>query len=341
MNNNISKITLIVLIILCVSGISYAFIDGNKIKEDNIKIMEELEKTVLNISRDSVSINSDGEFKIITEIKNAKDNGEVTYSVLDSDIVSVNSEGVVTALKPGKTKVIVTYKENDLIITKECDVVVSDEMINANKISVSDSISIKKNERKLINIKIEPSNSKVELQYKSDNENIAIVDKDGFVKGINAGKTIIRINDNISNISTSIIVNVIDESKFELNVSKNIIEVGSSVQINANSTNDKISWFSSNNNIATVEDGLVSGISEGKVIITAKIEKNSSSIEIIVKNNVIEVESVRFIDSSLNLYVNDNYNLKYEVLPSNASDKTVWFESDNSNIVSVEKYSGV
>ena len=69
---------------------------------------------------------------------------------------------------------------------------------------------------------------------------------------------------------------------------KRRISINESIKIKstikpANATNKKIIWTSSNPEVATVEDGVVTGITEGTTTITADASGEKSTIEILVK----------------------------------------------------------
>ncbi len=140
-----------------------------------------------------------------------------------------------------------------------------------------------------------PSNVKVE--WSSSDSSIATV-KNGLVEGVKKGSA--TINAKLSNGKTlTATVNVarldaaVDVKAITLKSSENYLKVGSTIVISSaitpsNATDMQINWSSSNNNIATVDQGgVVKGISKGTVKITAKTENGiSSSIQITVKESV-------------------------------------------------------
>ena len=100
-----------------------------------------------------------------------------------------------------------------------------------------------------------------------------------------------------------------------------------------NSTNKNITWKSSNPNVATVLDGVVTAKGLGSSTITATCGGKSATVKITVKNQTFPVENIILNKTSDTVYLNGNLktiNLTANVEPSNATDKTViWSSSDN------------
>ena len=82
-------------------------------------------------------------------------------------------------------------------------------------------------------------------------------------------------------------------SGISLETPKKVIKINESIQIKAtvkpyNATNKAITWESSDPTIATVENGKVTALAEGKVTITATIVDKKASVDIIVKHKAIK-----------------------------------------------------
>ena len=106
-----------------------------------------------------------------------------------------------------------------------------------------------------------------------------------------------------------------------------------------NATNKELIWSSSDNSVATVENGLITAIKEGKTVITAKSVDGykSTSLELTVSKtpSVIHVESISLDQTELDLLTGDNVTLTATVLPTNAKNKSVTWSSSNENIATV------
>ena len=120
------------------------------------------------------------------------------------------------------------------------------------------------------------------------------------------------------------------------------MEVGQSIQlvvsISPNNATDKsVTWTSSNTDIATVSDGLVTAIAEGNAVITAKAGGKSSTCAVSVKKSVVAVTSVTLSRTSLNLTKGQSESLSATLSPDNATDKTVTWSSSDATIASVDQ----
>src|SRR5690554_94648 len=101
-----------------------------------------------------------------------------------------------------------------------------------------------------------------------------------------------------------------------------------------NATNKEVTWGSMNPNIATVEDGVVTVLAGGTVEIFAR--QGNRIIDYHEITVTVETTGVRLEDvSDKNAEIGDIVILVAEVLPANASDKTVQWVSSDDNIATV------
>lgn len=98
-----------------------------------------------------------------------------------------------------------------------------------------------------------------------------------------------------------------------------------------------LSWHSSNNNIAKIENGTVTAVSPGTVTITATTMdgSNLSSSCIITVEKKITASSISFDYTALNLKVGDTRTLSPIILPTNTTNKEVSWLTSNANVATV------
>ena len=122
------------------------------------------------------------------------------------------------------------------------------------------------------------------------------------------------------------------------------LEVGETLQLNVTKehTDDAITYTSSNNEVATVSDtGLVTAVAKGEATITAEAGDITDTIKITVTEAVvppepnIEVESVTLNKTEITLEAGSTETLTATVLPENATDKTVTWETSNAEVATV------
>ncbi len=112
-----------------------------------------------------------------------------------------------------------------------------------------------------------------------------------------------------------------------------------------NATDKTVSWTSSDTNVLTVsQDGLVTAVGEGRASITATAEgsdpnwkESVSTWWIEVKKLYIPVESIVINEGDQKLGVGESKQLTVTILPKNATDQNVYWESSSrSGYVTVE-----
>lgn len=111
------------------------------------------------------------------------------------------------------------------------------------------------------------------------------------------------------------------------------IPLNGTSMINVVSSTGRISWSSSDERVATVDNGLVTGISTGYAEITATAANGASaSCSVWV---VIPVTEVVTSTDKITMYKDDVAEASAYVLPENASSRFVWWESGNTAIAEV------
>ena len=104
-----------------------------------------------------------------------------------------------------------------------------------------------------------------------------------------------------------------------------------------NATNKNVIWTSSDESIATVENGKVTGIKKGNATINVTTEDGSlvDSCIVTVNERTYPVTGVTLNKTSDEMYVGDSRNLTATVSPANATNKNISWTSSNENIATV------
>ncbi|MDO4789916.1 MAG: Ig-like domain-containing protein [Porphyromonas sp.] len=180
-----------------------------------------------------------------------------------------------------------------------------------------------------------------DLTWSSSKSNIASVDKTGKVTAIAVGETDITATAGGKVATCKVVVLAVPVSGITLNKTSHEMKIGEEVVLQAAVTPDNaedktITWESSNKAVATVSnDGKVVALSEGETNITAKAGAQSAVCK--VKVNPIAVESVNINKTSLKMTVGERVKLSAEVLPANATHKTITWSSSNDNVAVVSE----
>ena len=122
------------------------------------------------------------------------------------------------------------------------------------------------------------------VSWKSSNTSVATVDQNGKVTAVNAGSAVITVTTNDgSKTATCKVTVVIPVTSVSLNKTELTIEKGKSETLTAtvspsDATNKAVTWQSSNNSIATVDqNGKVTAKELGNVTITVTTKDGSKT----------------------------------------------------------------
>ncbi len=127
----------------------------------------------------------------------------------------------------------------------------------------------------------------------------------------------------------------INVESIALNKETITIDVGQSETLTAtiapeNATDKSVSWASSDNNIATVEDGIVTAIAKGNATITVTSTDggHTATCEITVKD-AVAVSGIALDITEINMEKGDTQQLTATISPENATNKNVTWETGN------------
>ena len=119
------------------------------------------------------------------------------------------------------------------------------------------------------------------------------------------------------------------------------LEVGGTSNLTAtvqpsNATNKAVSWSTSNQSVATVNNGTVTAVAEGTATITATAGGKSATCSVTVNKKVVAVTSVVLDMAEVELEPGETVTLTASVKPDEATGKTVTWTSSDASIATVE-----
>lgn len=266
-------------------------------------------------------------------------NKMVKWSSSNTNIAVVSSQGVVTAMSSG-TVIITALSHNSLKTVCTITVVPSNPLgLSIDKTS----LCINKGEGEQLTAIFNPQDQTQTVVWKSNNESVAVVE-DGMVKAIASGDAIITAESEAdSSIRAECYVSVaVPVSKIELSDSSLTIRMGDTPRLAASVFPDKatskgVVWSSDNENIVKVsQTGDIKTVGDGTTNIIARSAYNPS-IKAVCKVEVIPVpvEAIVLNQDTVELYPNEIFKLIATVLPAQAHDKRVKWESADTDIATV------
>ncbi len=298
----------------------------------------------IKVSASEVSLNVGGEYQVSATVYPIEVVQSITWSSLDSNIASVSPDGLITANDYGKTQIIATAIDGT---NKIINVSVQEDEIPMTSLQINDTLELYEGESKRINTIIEPKNATDQkIVWAIVDPTIATIDQTGNVTGVMAGNTVAKALASEGNITaqTQITVtkpsNTVNPTDIKLSSASVTINAGSSKNVTAtvvpdNATNKALTWTSTDNNIATVSNGMIYGKSPGTAYIDVSTSTGiSKRIQVVV--NSIAISSIKLSQTSAKIGKGGQIKLYVTFTPSNASNKTIkWVSSDN-NIATVD-----
>ena len=112
--------------------------------------------------------------------------------------------------------------------------------------------------------------------------------------------------------------------------------------IPSDATDQSVTWYSTDNNVATVSEGIVFGVAEGEATIFATTSNGefSAACSVTVLAKAIHTTAIELNKHELALEVNDNETLIATVYPEDSTDEISW-ESSEPSVVSVDSTGNV
>ena len=202
----------------------------------------------------------------------------VTFIPDDSGVVSVDENGVVTALKGGTASIIVkvggdgVYAENSTVVN------ITVNKLSAEIVIVNDTLNVTVLNFTSAGASLDPAGAG-DLTYTSSNESVVIVEN-GMIKAIGEGTAIITVSFEGNDFyaaaeNRTITVNVgLNDASVSVNNSTLDLFVGDNFTIVAATVPEglAVSFSSSNESVATVDaDGKIVAVGIGSAIITVSV----------------------------------------------------------------------
>ena len=98
----------------------------------------------------------------------------------------------------------------------------------------------------------------------------------------------------------------------------------------------EIEYISSNKNVATVDSlGNILGIKSGNAVITVKAKENNVSANLSIQVYT-PITDMQLNVENLNLQIGDAFIIKPTILPTDASNQNIKYQSENSNIAQID-----
>jgi uncharacterized protein YjdB/uncharacterized protein YfaP (DUF2135 family) len=277
----------------------------------------------------------------------APDNATIkdyTWASSNAAVATVDQKGLVKGVGPGKATITVTTKDQGKKANVEVTVIraVEDMTISADKktISIGDTFD-------LVPTILPADATEKGFKIESSDKSVAAVDDKGVVTGLKDGTTTITVKAVGKDITKTCEITVKTElQSVSFTEDKSVVDVGNTINLQYEIVPEKTTvasavYESNDDAVATVSDsGVVKGIKSGttQIKVTLK-DKYGNEKEAIQTVTVIQhVESLNLNASTQTIYLEGApFTINATVLPADANDKSLKFESSAPDVASVSE----
>lgn len=267
-------------------------------------------------------------------------NQSVTWLSDDTEVATV-TDGLITAVSAGTANITVTTTDGSK--TDTCVVTVEAKVVNVDGVSLSDTnVNLIEGNTYQITATISPENATDNtVTWTSDDEQVATIDGSGRIVNIvavGAGTTNITVTTKDGSFTDTCTVNVeaatvsvtsVTLSTNSLEMEETDVETLVATVSPENATNQTITWTSSNSEVATVNEGVITAVKSGTAVITVTTEDGSFTDTC---NVVVTEKEVSSVDDLSNAITNGATNV---VLTSN-----ITVNDSELNLGNVETFDG-
>ncbi len=265
----------------------------------------------------------------------------VIWTSSNSEIVSVDADGKVTAVSRGFAEITAKTADGDFVVTCSFEVIQLPEKV----VCSSDTALIYLDEEGLaleMTVLPEDTNDKT-LTWSSTDTDIATVDQNGKVTPVKAGVCYIVASSIADGVEKRVELTVAKRSEsIEINCRIPDLYKGEELRLIAtvfpeDATFKTVQWTSSDDSVATVDKyGVVTALEPGRVKITATASDGSGAVAVVDINVVSPITGLSLSETDKTVNLGESFTLTATVMPEMAYDKTVAFTSSDSSVVSVD-----
>ena len=307
-----------------------------------------IDVTDVRLNKNQVSIEEGTtETLLATVSPNNATNQNVRWTSSDEQVATVNG-GVITAIKAGTTIITVTTEDGNKTAT--CNVEVTPRIINVSSVSLNKTqVQMVEGTTETLLATVSPNNATNQnVRWTSSDEQVATVNA-GVITARKVGTTIITVTTEDGNktatCNVEVIPRIINVSNVSLNKTQVQMVEGTTETLVAtvspsNATNQNVRWASSNEQVATVSNGVITAKKAGTARITVITEDGNKTAvcDVEVEQKPIEIVNVTNISlnkTQIQMVEGATETLRATISPSNATDQNVRWISSNEQVATV------
>lgn len=304
-----------------------------------VTVVETMVLKSISLNKTSLTLKEDtSETLTITFNPSNASNKKVTWKSSNQNIATVDSSGKVTGIKPGTATITVVSNDGGYVAT--CKVTIEEMSKKVTSISLNKKeLNLLAGDTETLILTINPEYAENKnVTWTSSDESIVKVEN-GVVTAIAAGTAEIKVisEDGQQEDSCKVTVTSPPIEGISFFESEQIVYLGSETVLNvitkpANATLENPIWNSSDENVATVENGIVKALNIGETTITVSSQDNdlTASIKIIVVNKPVEKINITIEGYDLNF---DPEIKNYDLTIGNETELIININIDKDKVI--------
>ncbi len=271
------------------------------------------------------------------------DNIDIKWKSLQPEVASVDENGIVTGISNG-TAIISATIDNGKYATIPVIVRTTPIEVKFDESNLIIDLSEKKTSKLETIIVPSTANYQTGLTWTSSNTSVATVDEKGNITGVSNGTTIIRVEtENGKAAETELTVQtspteiVLDKAQVILDMSGNkTTKLTATIKPSTANVKNKVMWTIDNPVVAKVENGTVTGLSNGSTKLTVRTENGLETTCVIVVET--SITSIEIIPKTATINMSEKSKLQFDkkIMPESATELVTW-TSSNTSVATVDK----
>lgn len=318
-------------------GETYIMVTSAEGYSDYCKVVVTKQATGVNLVDQEISIVKDAAHQVSYTVTPEDATANVTWASMDESIATIDQNGIIKAIAVGTTTISMTNVDNGQ--AQYCTVHVLD--VSTGITLAAEEITVAKGATQKINYTLTPEDSTTTLTWLSINTAVATVDEEGNVLGVAVGETYVTVT-SVDGYSATCKVIVTQASEgITLGNTNLTLGVGDTYQVPvtltpADATDQTVSWYSKNPEIATVSaDGKVTGVAVGETIIIASIPNGQVAYLNVTVHSILT--GITLDKSNETLYVGQILKIGVVYAPTDATNQLVKWTSSNDAVATVSE----
>jgi uncharacterized protein YjdB len=282
MNRNVNTITLNAFSYpkrLTIHGVSGTYPQTFAEENDITFVALNTSATAIKLSKTDCNLGRGSTLQLTANITPADAADELTWTSTDDEIVTVDANGLLKGVKVGTASVVAMAGD----VMETCNVTVYEKVTSVTLNCTSKALSM--GDTLQLTATVNPSNAmNQKVSWSTSDETVATVNEEGLVTATGYGTAEITVTTEDGGYTKKCCITVKDVAVtgITLNVKTATIGVGNTYELiptiaPENASVKDVTWTSSKPEVATVENGIVTAVSEGTTIIIAKTKDGAKT----------------------------------------------------------------